>query len=109
IQLFLKWINELGISTVSQARILSGIKSFYLFLAIEGEIQSNPAALIETPRLSRKLPDVLTIEEIERLIGGLDLSTPEGMRNKTMLEVLYSCGLRVSELINLKLSNLFLD
>jgi len=109
IQLFLKWINELGISTVSQARILSGIKSFYLFLAIEGEIQLNPAALIETPRLSRKLPDVLTIEEIERLIGGLDLSTPEGMRNKTMLEVLYSCGLRVSELINLKLSNLFLD
>lgn len=109
LQEFLKWIHELGISPSSQARILSGIKSFYTFLAIEGEIQYNPADLIEAPRLSRKLPDVLTVEEIEQLINGLDVSTPEGMRNKAMLEVLYGCGLRVSELVNLKLSHLFLE
>ena len=109
IQGLLKWIHELGLSQISQARILSGIKSFYTYLAIEEEITLNPAALIESPRIDKKLPDFLSVEEIELLISALDLSKPEGMRNKALLEVLYGCGLRVSELINLKLSNLFLD
>jgi integrase/recombinase XerD len=109
IQGFLKWVNELGMSQHSQARILSGIRSFYTYLALEGEITHNPAELIESPRLIQRLPEFLSVEEIEHLIGALDLSKPEGMRNKALLEVLYGCGLRVSELINLKLSNLSLE
>lgn len=109
IQDFFKWINELGMSRHSQARILSGIRSFYTYLAIEGEITQNPVELIESPRLIQKLPDFLSVQEIEQLISALDLSKPEGMRNKALLEVLYGCGLRVSELINLKLSNLSLE
>lgn len=109
IQDFLKWMNELGMSQHSQARILSGIRSFYTYLAIEGEITQNPAELIESPRLIQKLPEFLSVQEIEQLISALDLSKPEGMRNKALLEVLYGCGLRVSELINLKLSNLSLE
>jgi integrase/recombinase XerD len=109
IQGFLKWVNELGMSQHSQARILSGIRSFYTYLALEGEITHNPAELIESPRLIQRLPEFLSVEEIEQLIGALDLSKPEGMRNKALLEVLYGCGLRVSELINLKLSNLSLE
>lgn len=109
IQDFLVWINSFGLSPSSQARILSGIKTFYLFMSLEHGLLENPTALIETPRLARKIPDVLNIEEIERLIDAIDLSRPEGMRNKTILEVLYGCGLRVSELVSLKVSNLFLD
>lgn len=109
IQDLLKWLTDLELSAPSQARILSGIKSFFMYLAIEGEITQNPAELIETASLTKKLPEFLSIEEIEILIGTLDLSKPDGMRNKALLEVLYSCGLRVSELINLKLSNLHLD
>lgn len=109
IQGLFQWISELGLSAQSQARILSGIKSFYTYLAIEEEITLNPAELMESPRLPKKLPDFLSVEEIERLIAELDLSTPDGMRNKAMLEVLYGCGLRVSELIDLKLSNLSLE
>jgi integrase/recombinase XerD len=109
IQGFLKWVNELGMSQHSQARILSGIRSFYTYLALEGEITHNPAELIESPRLIQRLPEFISVEEIEQLIGALDLSKPEGMRNKALLEVLYGCGLRVSELINLKLSNLSLE
>lgn len=109
IQDFLAWINSFGLSRSSQARILSGIKTFYLFMSLEHGLLENPTALIETPRLARKIPDVLNIEEIERLIDAIDLSKPEGMRNKTILEVLYGCGLRVSELVSLKVSNLFLD
>lgn len=109
IQDLLKWVNELGMSQHSQARILSGIRSFYTYLALEGEITHNPAELIESPRLIQRLPEFLSVEEIEHLIGALDLSKPEGMRNKALLEVLYGCGLRVSELINLKLSNLSLE
>lgn len=109
IQGLLKWVNELGMSQHSQARILSGIRSFYTYLALEGEITHNPAELIESPRLIQRLPEFLSVEEIEQLIGALDLSKPEGMRNKALLEVLYGCGLRVSELINLKLSNLSLE
>ncbi|WP_312136349.1 site-specific tyrosine recombinase XerD [Sphingobacterium sp.] len=109
LQNFLLWINEFSISTYSQARILSGIKTFFKFLQIEYDYETNPAELIEAPRITRKLPSVLSIEEIDRLIAAIDLSSPEGMRNKAILEVLYGCGLRVSELCNLKRSNLFLD
>lgn len=109
LQSFLLWINEFSISTYSQARILSGIKTFFKFLQIEYDYESNPAELIEAPRVARKLPSVLSIEEIDQLIAAIDLSSPEGMRNKAILEVLYGCGLRVSELCNLKRSNLFLD
>ncbi len=109
LQDFLVWINTFGLSAYSQARILSGIKTFYLFMGLEHGLLENPTALIQAPRLGRKIPDVLNITEIDRLIGAIDLSAPEGMRNKAMLEVLYGCGLRVSELVGLKISNLFLD
>lgn len=109
LQDFLTWINAFGLSAYSQARILSGIKTFYLFMSLEHGLIENPTALIQAPRLGRKIPDVLNVTEIDKLIGAIDLSAPEGMRNKTMLEVLYGCGLRVSELVGLKISNLFLD
>jgi len=105
---FIQWINELGMMPTSQARILSGIKAFYKFLLMENLLSHDPSELIESPRLQRKLPDTLNILEIDALIGAIDLSKPDGMRNKTMLEVLYSCGLRVTELITLKISNLYL-
>src|SRR5690606_20261545 len=88
---------------------LSGIKTFYLFMALEHGLVENPTALIEAPRLGRKIPDVLNITEIDRLLAAIDLTAAEGTRNKAMLELLYGCGLRVSELVGLKLSNLFLD
>lgn len=106
---FLAWVYGLGMSPHSQARVLSGIKAFYQYLLLDGVITTNPAALIEAPRLGRKLPDTLNITEIDALLAAIDLSTPEGARNKAMLEVLYGCGLRVSELVNLKISNLFLE
>lgn len=109
IQQFLEWINQFPISEFSQARILSGIKTFFGFLQIEYSFLNNPAELIEAPRLSRKVPSVLNIQEIDQLIAAIDLSSAEGMRNKAILETLYGCGLRVSELCNLKISNLFLD
>ena len=105
----LQWINELGASPRTQARVVSGIKAFYRFLIIEGKILVDPTELLETPKIGRKLPDVLSVEEIDKLISGVDLSKAEGHRNRTILEVLYSCGLRVSELIDLKISNLYLD
>ncbi len=106
---FIVWINELGMLPPTQARTLSGIKTFFKYLIIEDIIQSDPSALIESPKLSRKLPDTLSILEINNLIDAIDLSKTEGMRNKAMLEVLYGCGLRVSELTELKISNLHLD
>jgi len=106
---FFEWAYNLGMSARSQARVLSGIKAFYQYLLLEGTIKSNPAALIESPRLGRKLPDTLSVAEIDALIGAIDLSTAEGLRNKAMLELTYGCGLRVSELVHLKLSNLHLD
>lgn len=109
IQNFLIWLNEFNISPFSQARLISGIKSFYNFLQLEYKLENNPVALIETPRLNRKIPDVLEVHEIDALINAIDLSQQEGLRNKTIIEVLYGCGLRVSELINLKISNLHLD
>ncbi len=107
LQDFIKWINEMGLSARSQARIISGIKGFYKYLQLENEINFNPTELLESPRIGRKLPDVLSVNEIDKIIDAIDLSKPEGERNKAILETLYSCGLRVSELTNLKISNLY--
>ncbi|SHE61403.1 site-specific tyrosine recombinase XerD [Pedobacter caeni] len=107
LKLFISWINELGMLPSTQARVVSGIKSFFSFLLLEQVITEDPSALLETPRLARKLPDVLNIEEINGLINAIDASKPEGMRNKAILEALYSCGLRVTELITLRISNVF--
>jgi len=106
---FVEWLNERGVSPRTQARTISGIKSFYKYLLIEGKISSDPTALLESPKIGRKLPDILSMEEIDTLIDAIDLEKPEGQRNKAMLETLYSCGLRVSELVNLKITNLFFD
>ncbi len=104
---FLKWVNELGMSATSQARILSGLHSFYKYLLIENLIHTDPTELVDAPRIGRKLPDTLSKEDVEILLEGVDRSTPEGERNRSMLETLYSCGLRVSELVNLKISDIF--
>lgn len=109
LQRFLQWIAELGMTPSSQSRIVSGIRSFYKYCTIEELVTKDPTALLETPKLKRALPDVLAFEEIELIIAQLDLSKPEGGRNKAILETMYSCGLRVSEVINLKISQLFLD
>ena len=106
---FVEWLNSKGVSPRTQARTISGIKSFYKFLLIEEKINSDPTALLESPKIGRKLPDVLSIEEIDSLIDAIDVEKPEGQRNKAILETLYSCGLRVSELVNLKISNLSFD
>jgi integrase/recombinase XerD len=108
LQEFLKWITELGMTARSQARVISGIKAFYKYLLLENVLNADPTALLEAPKLGRKLPETLSVEDINKIIDGIDLSTPEGVRNKAMLETLYSCGLRVSELVNLKISNLYL-
>lgn len=105
--LFLTTLHDIGICPRSQARILSGIKSFYKFLLIDGYIKSDPLANVESPKLGKHLPEVLTIEEIDRLTESFDLSQPEGHRNKTIIEVMYGCGLRVSELVNLRISNIY--
>ena len=104
---FLEFINDLGVSPYSQARIISGLKSFYKFLNYDQALDHDPMTLIEAPKLGRKLPDTLEIHEIDELLGAIDMSTPEGQRNRAMLETLYSSGLRVSELIELQLSNIF--
>lgn len=106
---FLIWIGEFNLSPRSQARIVSGIRSFYRFLSIDGRIGSDPSELLESPRPGRKLPVFLTIEEINRIIAAIDLSHPEGIRNKAIIETLYSCGLRVSELVNLRITNMFFN
>ncbi|MDB5011588.1 MAG: xerD 2, partial [Mucilaginibacter sp.] len=106
---FINWVNELGMIPSSQARILSGIKSFYKYLLMEDIIKNDPSELLESPKIQRKLPDTLSYHDINKLIEAIDLSKPEGPRNKAILEVLYGCGLRVSELTELKLSNLYLD
>jgi len=106
---FLQYINELGMSAHSQARILSGIKGFYKYLLFEDIVEKDPTQLIEGPKLGRKLPDTLSYLEIEKLLDGIDLSKPEGTRNRAMIEVLYSSGLRVSELVDLRLNNVYDD
>lgn len=109
LQSFLEFINELGMSAYSQARILSGIKAFYKYLMFEELITKDPSELIEGPKIGRKLPDTLSYPEIENLLNAIDLSRPEGGRNRAMLEVLYSSGLRVSELVGLKRNNIYFD
>jgi integrase/recombinase XerD len=104
---FIAYLNEFDIAPRTQSRIISGIKAFYKFLLLEDEIDSNPSELLEAPKIGRKLPVTLSIEEIDRLESVIDLSTPEGTRNLAIIESLYSCGLRVSELTNLKISQLF--
>ncbi|MCK5370622.1 MAG: site-specific tyrosine recombinase XerD [Cyclobacteriaceae bacterium] len=109
IQEFLQKIGEIGMSAYSQSRILSGIKSFYSYLEYEDILVDNPAALIDSPKLGRKLPEVLNIFEIEKLLESIDMSKPEGARNRAMVETLYSSGLRVSELVNLKMNQIYFD
>lgn len=105
---FLVWFGEDNKNARTQSRVLSGIRAFFRFLLIEGEIEENPASLIESPKLGLKLPVVLSISEIDRMIAEIDLSKPEGHRNKAILETLYGCGLRVSELVNLRITDLHL-
>ncbi len=102
---FMQWIALMGLSAKSQSRILSGIKAFFRYLILEDELKHNPTDLIEAPKVGRKLPDTLSREEVITLLESVDLSHPQGERNRAMLEVLYGCGLRVSELINLKLTD----
>ncbi|MEY4875775.1 MAG: hypothetical protein RL708_924 [Bacteroidota bacterium] len=106
---FVKWIHELGMADYSQARIISGIKAFYKYLLMEDLLDKNPAELLEAPKLKRQLPDTLSIEEIEQIFEAIDVSKPEGVRNRAILETLYSCGLRVTELVNLKISHIYFN
>jgi integrase/recombinase XerD len=106
---FVHWVADLGMNARSQARIISGIKAFYKFLLLEEYVDINPSVLLETPKIGRKLPDTLSVIEIDQLVAAIDLSKPEGQRNKAIIECLYSCGLRVSELTELKISNLYFD
>ena len=109
LQEFLAWIGDMSIGPRSQARLISGIRAFYKYLLMEDEIQQSPAELLELPKLPQKLPEVLSIEEIDMLIDAIDLSKPDGQRNKAILGTLYSCGLRVSELVELKITEVSFD
>lgn len=109
LQQFIKWIAELSMSDTSQARIISGIRAFYKYCLLEDITKTDPTTLLEAPKLKRSLPDTLSFEEIEKMIAVIDLSKPEGGRNKAILETLYSCGLRVSELTGIRISQLYLD
>lgn len=109
LQTFVQWIHQQGLSAASQARMVSGIKTFFHYLVLENVLTDNPSSLLESPKLRRKLPDTLSIHEINKLIEAIDLSKAEGMRNKAILEMLYGCGLRVSEVVDLKISNVFFD
>ncbi len=109
LQQFVQWIGKLGMTAKSQARIISGIRSFYKYCALENISKEDPTLLLETPRISKTLPDVLSFAEIEAIIAAIDLSKPEGTRNKAIFETLYSCGLRVTELVNLRISGLYFD
>ncbi len=104
---FLHWIAQLGLSATSQARMISGIKAFFKYLLLEDILQKSPAQMLTTPRLGRKLPEVLKVEEIDRMLALVDLSQPQGQRNKTIIEVMYGSGLRVSEATELKISDIF--
>ena len=107
LQAFIQWLAELGLSARSQARIISGVKAFYRFLLLENIIEDDPTDLLELPKLGRKLPETLSLVEIDSMISEIDRSKPEGERNKAILETLYSCGLRVTELVELKISNIY--
>ena len=109
LQQFIKWVAELGMTSSSQARIISGIRAFYKYCSLENISKSDPTTLLEAPKQKRTLPDVLSFDEIEKIISQIDLSKPEGGRNKAILEIMYSCGLRVSEVVNLRISQLYFD
>ena len=109
LQQFVAQLCDTGISPRSQARIISGIKSFYRFLLLEDYLRTDPTELLEAPKIGMKLPDVLSVEEVNQILGVIDLSLPAGQRNRAMLEVLYSCGLRVTELVRLKYSDIYFD
>lgn len=106
---FISWLHDMGLSATSQARIISGIRAFFRFMALEKMIETDPSQILEMPKLGRKLPEVLSVEEIDRMIAAIDLSKAEGERNKAIIETMYGCGLRVSELTELRISNLFLN
>jgi len=103
---FVRWVSELGMMPTSQARMVSGIKTFYKYLMMEDIIKKNPSELLEAPKTARKLPDILHVDEIDKMISVIDLSKPEGVRNKAILETMFSCGLRVTETVNLKISDI---
>lgn len=107
LQLFIKELNVIGLSANSQARIISGLKAFFKYLFLEEEIKGNPADMLEAPQAGRKLPDTLSKEEIDQIVNEIDMSLPEGERNRAIIETLYGCGLRVSELINLKITDIY--
>ena len=109
LQEFLMWLYQIGLSARSQARLISALKTFYKYLLLEDIVSNDPTELLDAPKLSRKIPEVLSFDEIQAMLDAIDLSTPHGTRNRAMLETLYACGLRVSELIELRLTNLFLD
>lgn len=109
LQGFIQWVADLGMTTTSQARIISGIRAFYKYCLLEDIVKEDPSLLLQSPKLKRVLPDVLDFNEIENIISQIDLSKPEGARNKAILETMYSCGLRVSEAVNLRISQLYLD
>jgi integrase/recombinase XerD len=109
LEAFLRWLGELGLSRRSQARLISAIRAFFTFLLLEGQVSENPADLLDGPRISRHLPEVLSIGEVFRILDAVDLSHPQGTRNRAILETLYASGLRVSELIHLSTANLYLD
>jgi integrase/recombinase XerD len=106
---FITWLNEIGMQSNTQARVISGIKAFFTYLMQEEIIEDDPTALLEAPKLTRKLPDTLNINEINTLIDAIDASRPEGMRNKAIIEMLYGCGLRVTELVELRISNIYAE
>lgn len=106
---FILWVNRLGLESSSQSRLISGLRAFYKFLLVEDLTDNDPTELLEGPRLRRKMPEVLSVHEIQAMLAAIDLSEPQGVRNRAIVETLYACGLRVSELVNLKITNLFLD
>lgn len=106
---FILWVNRLGLEASSQARLISGLRAFYKFLLVEDMLDEDPTEMLESPRLNRKMPDVLSLHDIQRMLAAIDLSEPQGTRNRAIIETLYACGLRVSELVNLRMTNLFLE
>ncbi len=106
---FILWVNRLGLEASSQARLISGLRAFYKFLLVEDLLDEDPTEMLESPRLNRKMPDVLSLHDIQRMLAAIDLSEPQGTRNRAIVETLYACGLRVSELVHLRMTNLFLE
>ncbi|MFN0214653.1 MAG: site-specific integrase, partial [Saprospiraceae bacterium] len=106
---FILWANRLGLEASTQARLISGLRAFYKYLLVEDLLEDDPTELLESPRMRRKIPEVLSIHEMQAMLNAVDLSDPQGQRNRAILEVLYACGLRVTELINLRLTQIFLE